>query len=91
MREFETFGDVLSSVGQEVAWSEWVLITQERIDQFAQASGDHQWIHTDPLRAATEPFKSTIAHGFLTLSLIPHLFEALVSKCRIAAWPSTTV
>ena len=78
MKVFESFGDVLSSVGQEIALSEWVLITQERIDQFAQASGDHQWIHTDPLRAATGPFKSTIAHGFLTLSLIPHLFELSV-------------
>ena len=75
MREFETFEDVLQCVGQELAVSGWVVITQERIDQFAQASGDHQWIHIDPKRAAQGPFKSTIAHGFLSLSLIPHLFE----------------
>ena len=57
-------------VGREVHVSPWLTVTQERIDRFAQASGDHQWIHVDPVRAATEsPWKSTIAHGYLTLSL----------------------
>ena len=61
-------------LGLEVAVSEWVTITQERIDLFAEATGDHQWIHIDPERAAKEsPFGTTIAHGFLTLSLVPML------------------
>jgi acyl dehydratase len=58
------------NVGDEYGPSEWLEVTQERIDQFAEATGDHQWIHVDPERAAQGPFGSTIAHGFLTLSLI---------------------
>ena len=61
-------------LGLEVAVSDWVTITQERINLFADATGDHQWIHIDPERAAKEsPFGATIAHGFLTLSLVPYL------------------
>ena len=61
-------------VGQEVHCSEWLQVTQERIDAFAEATGDHQWIHVDPERAAREsPWKGTIAHGYLTLSLYPML------------------
>jgi acyl dehydratase len=61
-------------IGEEIAVSNWLEITQERIDQFAAATGDSQWIHVDPARAATEsPFKTTIAHGFLTLSLLSSL------------------
>ena len=60
-------------LNQEVAVSDWVQVTQERINLFAQATGDHQWIHVDVERAKTSPFKSTIAHGFLTLSLVPEL------------------
>ena len=61
-------------LGQELAVSDWLEVTQDRINQFAGATGDHQWIHVDPARAATEsPFKTTIAHGFLTLSLISTL------------------
>jgi acyl dehydratase len=60
-------------VGEEIATSDWLQITQDRIDQFADATGDHQWIHIDAERCAKEsPFKTTIAHGFLTLSLIPY-------------------
>ena len=62
-------------VGQEIGTSDWLLIDQARIDLFAQATGDHQWIHTDPVRAADGPFGATVAHGFLTLSLLPLLFE----------------
>jgi acyl dehydratase len=58
------------NVGDEYGPSDWLEVTQERIDQFAEATGDHQWIHVDPERAAEGPFGSTIAHGFLTLSLI---------------------
>ena len=60
-------------VGQDIGTSSWVTIEQERIDKFAEATGDHQWIHVDPERAKDGPFGSTIAHGFLTLSLIPAL------------------
>jgi acyl dehydratase len=65
-------------VGIELGPTSWVDVTQERIDAFAAATGDPQWIHTDPVRAAAGPFGSTIAHGFLTLSLcVPMLYEAL--------------
>ena len=61
-------------VGTEVAVSDWFALTQERIGEFADATGDHQWIHVDAARAAKEsPYGGTIAHGFLTLSLLPHL------------------
>jgi acyl dehydratase len=60
-----------SQIGQEIAVSDWVEVSQERINQFAATTEDPQWIHIDPVRAATEsPFKTTIAHGFLTLSLV---------------------
>ena len=65
-----------SRIGEEIAISDWLEVTQARINQFAEATGDHQWIHVDPLRAANEsPFKSTIAHGFLTLSLLSTLIR----------------
>lgn len=61
-------------LGQELACGDWLQVDQERIDAFAKATGDQQWIHTDPQRAAKEsPYKSTVAHGFLTLSLLPLL------------------
>ena len=63
-------------VGQEVAVSDWITITQEQVNQFAQATGDHQWIHVDVERAKAGPFGGPIAHGFLTLSLIPKFFES---------------
>jgi acyl dehydratase len=63
-------------IGEEIAVSDWLEVTQARIDQFAAATGDSQWIHVDPARAATEsPFKTTIAHGFLTLSLLSPLIR----------------
>src|SRR6185295_3664823 len=63
-------------IGQEIGVSDWLEVTQERIDQFADATGDRQWIHVDQARAATEsPFKTTIAHGFLTLSLLSPLLR----------------
>jgi acyl dehydratase len=67
-------------IGQELGVSPYHTITQEQINQFALATLDHQWIHTDPARAATEsPFKATIAHGYLTLSLLPYLWEQIVT------------
>jgi len=63
-----------AKLGQELHRSDWLEVTQQRIDAFAAATGDHQWIHTDPARAAVEsPYKATIAHGYLTLSLYPLL------------------
>ncbi len=63
-------------VGQEVAVSDWITITQEQVNQFAEATGDHQWIHVDVERATAGPFGAPIAHGFLTLSLLPRFFES---------------
>jgi acyl dehydratase len=76
MRVFETLSELAGLVGQEVATSDWITVTQQQIDLFAEATGDHQWIHVDPERAKAGPFGTTIAHGFLTLSLIPRFFES---------------
>lgn len=69
MTTFANPAALLGSEGTQLGHSEWVEITQQRIDQFADATGDHQWIHVDPVRAADGPFGKTIAHGYLTLSL----------------------
>lgn len=76
MKTFHSYSEVLASIGQEVAVSDWITITQAQIQMFADATGDQQWIHTDPERAAKGPFGAPIAHGFLTLSLLPHFFES---------------
>ncbi|MBK6386098.1 MAG: MaoC family dehydratase [Rhodoferax sp.] len=76
MRTFQTLAELAALVGQEVAVSDWITITQEQVNQFAQATGDHQWIHVDVERAKAGPFGGPIAHGFLTLSLIPKFFES---------------
>jgi acyl dehydratase len=74
VRTIEGIEELKGLVGQEVASSDWFEVTQSRINDFADATEDHQWIHIDAARAATDsPFKTTIAHGFLTLSLLPHL------------------
>ena len=71
-------------LGQEIAVSDWIEITQQRIDRFAEATDDRQWIHVDPARAASEsPFKTTIAHGFLTLSLVSVLMKQALSFGRV--------
>ena len=67
----DTPTDLLKRVGQGLGTTDWMKITQQQVDLFADATGDHQWIHTDPARAANGPFKGTIAHGYLTLSLAP--------------------
>ena len=74
MKHFAHLLDLQSQVGQEIGLSDWVTVDQKRIDLFAEATGDHQWIHVDPVKAAKGPFGKTIAHGFLTLSLLPELF-----------------
>ncbi len=73
-RRIENLTALASLIGQEVAVSQWRAVTQADIDAFAQGTGDHQWIHVDPTRAAQDsPFGTTIAHGFLTLALLPRL------------------
>lgn len=76
MKTFENLSELRALVGQEVAVSDWITVTQEQVNLFAQATGDHQWIHVDVERARAGPFGAPIAHGFLTLSLIPKLFES---------------
>jgi acyl dehydratase len=71
---FEHLADLQPRVGETLGTSEWIEVDQRRIDLFADATGDHQWIHVDPVRAAAGPFGTTIAHGFLTLSLLPEMF-----------------
>ena len=70
---YATLASLQALVGQPLGSSPWVTVDQRRIDLFAEATGDHQWIHLDAERAAAGPFGSTIAHGFLTLSLLPEL------------------
>jgi acyl dehydratase len=72
---FETLRD---KIGADIAVSDWLDVSQERIDRFADATGDHQWIHVDPTRAAHSPFGTTIAHGFLTLSLVSTLLRTTI-------------
>lgn len=73
MRVFTTLDEVAAASGEELGTSDWLTIEQDRVDRFADATGDHQWIHVDPERAAAGPFGGTIAHGYLTLSLVPFL------------------
>ncbi|MFD8640455.1 MaoC family dehydratase [Streptomyces zaomyceticus] len=70
-RIFTSAEELRAGVGEQLGHSDWVEIDQKRIDLFADATGDHQWIHVDPERAADGPFGTTIAHGYLTLSLLP--------------------
>jgi acyl dehydratase len=79
MRSFATLEEFGALLGQTVATSDWITVTQEHIDEFARATGDHQWIHVDPVRAAAGPFGTTIAHGFLTLSLLPVMGESAIA------------
>ena len=79
MRVFKTLDEVSAAVGEELGTSEWLAIDQERVNVFADATGDHQWIHVDVDRAKDGPFGGTIAHGYLTLSLVPHLGSQVLS------------
>jgi acyl dehydratase len=83
MKNFETLQELAALVGQAVSTSDWVVVTQEHINQFAQATGDHQWIHVDVERAKSGPFGAPIAHGFLTLSLIPTFFASAVHIAQV--------
>ncbi|MBL7856363.1 MAG: MaoC family dehydratase [Cyclobacteriaceae bacterium] len=79
-----SFAEFEQHVGKELGASDYLKVTQQQINQFADATLDHQWIHTDPVRAANEgQFKSTIAHGYLTLSLVPHLWDQIAEVNNI--------
>ena len=78
-KTFQTLQDLAACVGQEVAVSDWITITQEQVKLFAEATGDHQWIHVDVEKAKAGPFGGPIAHGFLTLSLLPRIYETAMS------------
>jgi acyl dehydratase len=77
MRRFASLADLKAAVGESLGTSDWVEVSQERIDCFADITGDHQWIHVDPVRARQTPLGGTIAHGYLTLSLIPAMVYSL--------------
>ena len=85
MRTFQTIAELKDLLGQEIGVSDWITVTQERIQLFADATNDHQWIHVDAERAKAGPFGTTIAHGFLTLSLLPEMAASAfaVSETRM--------
>ena len=74
-----SYEELAARLGEKIGESEWLLVDQERINLFADATLDHQWIHVEPERAKVEsPYKSTIAHGYLTLSLLPHMWQEII-------------
>src|SRR6266480_3572694 len=75
MRVFANLAELEAAKGEHLGYGDWHTVTQEQIDQFADATGDHQWIHVDTEKAAAGPFGTTIAHGYLTLSLLPVLIK----------------
>jgi acyl dehydratase len=77
MRVFESLDDFKAAKGELLGPSEWITVTQDQIDGFADSTHDHQWIHTDPERAKNGPFGTAIAHGYLTLSLLPALSASI--------------
>ncbi len=83
-RHIENIEALKALTGEHLGWSDWMSITQERVNQFAEATGDHQWIHVDPERAAKGPFGGPIAHGYLTLSLGPVLLPQVFSVGGVA-------
>ncbi len=84
MKTFQTLKELAACTGQTVATSDWITISQEQVNQFAEATGDHQWIHVDVEKARKGPFGGPIAHGFLTLSLLPKFFESSIEVVESA-------
>ncbi|MYU22775.1 MaoC family dehydratase [Streptomyces sp. SID8352] len=78
-RIFASADELREAVGEPLGYTDWVEVDQRRIDLFAEATGDHQWIHVDPERAAAGPFGTTVAHGYLTLSLLPLFAPRLIA------------
>lgn len=79
MKTFNTLAELAALAGQEITVTDWYEVTQQHINQFADATGDHQWIHVDTERSKTGPFGTTIAHGYLTLSLLAGFFDRALS------------
>ena len=84
MKKFNGLDEFAAAEGSQLGPTDWLEITQDRVDLFADATDDHQWIHVDPERAAKGPFRATIAHGLLTLSLLPHFTNQLYTVDNIA-------
>ena len=84
MKKFKDLAEFVAAEGSQLGPTEWLEITQSRVDLFADATDDHQWIHVDPERAAGGPFGGTIAHGLLTLSLLPHFTHQLYTVDNVA-------
>ena len=84
MKVFGGLDEFVAALGTHLGPTDWMEISQERVDMFASATEDHQWIHVDPQRAAAGPFGGTIAHGLLTLSLLPHFMQQLYRVDNIA-------
>ncbi|MFD7923668.1 MaoC family dehydratase [Streptomyces sp. NPDC059740] len=82
-RVFASVDELKGAVGEQLGHSDWLEVDQKRVDLFADATGDHQWIHVDPARAAAGPFGTTIAHGYLTLSLLPTLVPQLMTVSNV--------
>jgi acyl dehydratase len=81
---FGSLGEFIAAEGTDLGPTDWLVVDQTRIDQFAEATNDHQWIHVDPKRAADGPYGGTIAHGLLTLSLLPHFMHDLYRVDNVA-------
>lgn len=84
MKKFSGLDELVAAAGSQLGPTDWLEVTQERVNQFADATDDHQWIHVDPERAANGPFGGTIAHGLLTLSLLPHFTSQMYTVDNIA-------
>ncbi|OBC11979.1 dehydratase [Mycobacterium sp. 852013-50091_SCH5140682] len=84
MKVFDNLADFESAAGTELGPTDWLEVDQQRVDKFADATDDHQWIHVDPDRAASGPFGGTIAHGLLTLSLLPRFMHELYRVDNVA-------
>lgn len=84
MKVFDNLSEFVAAAGSQLGPTEWMEITQDRVNLFAEATDDHQWIHVDPERAAAGPFGGTIAHGLLTLSLLPHFMHQLYRVDNVA-------
>ena len=84
MKKFSGLDEFVAAQGEELGPTDWLEVTQDRVNLFADATDDHQWIHVDPERAANGPFGGTIAHGLLTLSLLPHFTHQLYTVDNVA-------
>jgi acyl dehydratase len=84
VRKFSGLDELVAAEGSELGPTDWLEVTQDRVNLFADATDDHQWIHVDPERAAAGPFGGTIAHGLLTLSLLPHFTSQMYTVSNIA-------